>query len=189
MNPNKPPLDGADQTLLAGRKGRDALRVIMAMDRRSRPVVTAQFLCTFLPPESRVRIVTVVAYQEQPDSPWGRLADPAETAAQMAAAGSKDFYSARQLLQMAGASVSFGYRYGHAADEILIEASDWCADLIVVGHHSNASQWFFGSVTEAMVKGSPLPVLVVPELSVSPEQVPETAVREQAYNLSGRLAR
>lgn len=189
MNSNKPPLDQADQTLLAGREDRDALRVIMAMDRRSRPVVTAQFLCTFLPPQSRVRIVTVAAYQEQPDSPWGRMVDSAEAAAQMAAVNSKDFYSARQLLQMTGASVSFGHRYGHAADEVLTEASDWCADLIVVGHDGNSSQRFLGSVTEAIVKRSRLPVLVVPELRVPTEQMPETAVGEQTYSLSARLAR
>jgi nucleotide-binding universal stress UspA family protein len=49
-----------------------------------------------------------------------------------------------------------------SAEQILQEAREWGAELIVVGHHNGPATWFFGSVAEALVKGSSLPLLIVP---------------------------
>lgn len=189
MIPAEPPLDRTAQTLAHERAG---LRVMMALDRGSRPVEAAQFLAGFLPPSSRVRIVTVVPYQEQPDSPWSRLPDPADAAAQVAASSSRECHSACQILQAAGASVSVCQRYGREDEELLCEATDWCADLIVLEHHSNTARWFLGSTTEAIVKRSRLPVLVVPSQSAAVVQQPEDrfteAVGRDRYSLRARLA-
>lgn len=192
MPPSDSPLHHKEQTVLSDRTQPDGLRVIMALDRWSQPVETARFLSVLLPGESRVRIVTVVAYQGQPDSPWSRLGDEAETKAQVAATQSADFYGARRLLERLGAEVSITHRYGHAADEVLAEAVDWCADLIVVGHHNHTTGWFLGSATEALVKRSRVPVLVVPREPVpekrSAARRPETLESQPDYDLRARPA-
>lgn len=138
-----------------------------------------------------MRIVNVVAYEEQPDSPWSRLPGAVDTAAQVALSTSRECHSAGRILQAAGARVSLGHRYGREDEELLGEATDWCADLIVLGHHSNTSRWFLGSTTEAIVRRSRLPVLVVPSRSAAVAQQPEdrfTEADENRYSLRARLA-
>lgn len=60
----------------------------------------------------------------------------------------------------AGSSI----RYGDPAKEILAEASEQGADLLVIASHgwSVLDELFFGSVAEKLLKHSTLPVLVVP---------------------------
>jgi nucleotide-binding universal stress UspA family protein len=60
--------------------------------------------------------------------------------------------------------VSAKQRFGSPPDEILEEASDWGADLILIGHHNGLGRWFLGSVADSLLKRSVVPVLVVPQL-------------------------
>ncbi len=55
-------------------------------------------------------------------------------------------------------------RYGMAVETILREATDWGADLLVVGSHGKgwAERALVGSVTERLLKHLPTSVLVVP---------------------------
>lgn len=153
------PLDHALQTLAVGaRPERPGIRALVALDRRDRDSGYAGFLASLLPSGSRVRLLTVFSYQPQWDAPGGRLGfgnEPARVAAAEPEAG-------RAILEQAGIVVSTGRRFGYPADEILREAEDWNASLILVGHHNGADGWFLGSVTESVVKRARLPVLVVP---------------------------
>lgn len=157
------PLDQFTQTISA--PAQRGIRALVAVDSPSGSNESAEFLAGFLPPNSHVRILTVVSYQAQSDSLWNRLGESDEAAAQIAATQSEVFSSARHVLEMVGAEVSATHRFGYPADEILNEASDWGADVILVGHHNGLARWFLGSVTESIVKRSHLPVLVLPKLS------------------------
>lgn len=176
-------LDQADQTIGATRQTRNGIRALLAMDRGSRSVECAEFIAGILPWDSKVRILTVVSYQAQSDSPWSRMGDADEAGAQIAATQSEVFTRARRILEMAGAQVSATHRFGYPADEILNEASDWGADVILVGHHNGLARWFLGSVTESIVKRSHVPVLVVPKLSSD-----RLAAADESSDSSGRAA-
>jgi nucleotide-binding universal stress UspA family protein len=166
MSAPEVPLDRAGQTLAGAERDQPGIRALLAMDRHSSALEPAEFLAGMIPPHSTVRVLTVVSYQAQPDSPWSRL-DAQETGAQIVAAQSEAFAGARRVLEMAGAHVTFAHRFGLPADEILNEASEWGADVILVGHHNGLARWFLGSVTESIVKRSSVPVLIVPKLSAS----------------------
>ena len=53
---------------------------------------------------------------------------------------------------------------GFAAEEIVAEAENWHADLIVMGTRARGrlGQFLLGSTAEAVIHGSPCPVLTVP---------------------------
>ncbi|MGL4250396.1 MAG: universal stress protein [Aeromonas sp.] len=57
----------------------------------------------------------------------------------------------------------FEVRFGRAADEIVLQAREDKADLIVMGSHgrSGISHLLVGSVAESVVRHAPCPVLVV----------------------------
>jgi nucleotide-binding universal stress UspA family protein len=54
-------------------------------------------------------------------------------------------------------------RTGHAAEQIILEAQDSRANLLVIGaqRRSFLGSLFFGSTTESIIRGSPAPVLSV----------------------------
>lgn len=142
------------------------VRVLIAAECGDRPLETADFLRRILPPGSRVRLLTVSSYEFEPDSLWGKLGSPASRLREPG----PDAPTLRPLidaLESVGAKVGMVHRFGHAPDEILAEAADWAADLILVGHHNGLGRWFQASVAEALLKTSLIPVLVVPELSAT----------------------
>jgi nucleotide-binding universal stress UspA family protein len=128
----------------------------------SLPFDAAEFCRSILPAGSRVRLLTVRPYQFQPDSPWGTLPMDRGKPAGLDAA---DYQITLRILESTGARVSIASRYGSAPDEILAEASDWDADLILLGHHNGLGRWFQSSVAECLLKRSVIPVVVVPQLS------------------------
>lgn len=166
-------LDHTNQTVAAtASQTRSGMRALLAMDHGSRSVESAEFLAGILPSNSIVRMITVVSYQAQSDIRWSRIDDADGAGAQVAATQSEVFARARRILETAGAQVSATHRFGYPADEILNEASDWGADVILVGHHNGLARWFLGSVTESIVKRSHLPVLVVPKLNMAANRLP-----------------
>jgi nucleotide-binding universal stress UspA family protein len=70
--------------------------------------------------------------------------------------------AARVLAGVSGAEPRV--RSGRPADEILAEAREWEADLVVMGSHgrAGAGRFFLGSVAEAMARQAPCAVLIVP---------------------------
>jgi nucleotide-binding universal stress UspA family protein len=146
----------------AGARAPSGLRALLAVEEGSLPFDAAEFGKSILPAGSRVRLLTVRPYQFQPDSPWATLAlDMGKPAALDPA----DYQITLRILETAGAHVSAASRYGSAPDEILAEAADWDADLILLGHHNGLGRWFQGSIAECLLKRSVIPVVVVPQLS------------------------
>ena len=60
-------------------------------------------------------------------------------------------------------------RTGEPATEIVREAAEWGADVLVLGTHgrTGAARWLLGSVAETVLRGAPCSVLVVPPAPVS----------------------
>ncbi|QWL63948.1 universal stress protein [Aeromonas jandaei] len=69
----------------------------------------------------------------------------------------------KELVATLPIPATFDIRFGRAADEIVIQANDDEADLIVMGSHgrSGISHLLVGSVAESVVRHAPCPVLVV----------------------------
>jgi nucleotide-binding universal stress UspA family protein len=181
-------VDSGNEPIAAADGGSSTgVRVLLALDRWSQSTESAEFLAPLLTAGSRVRILSVVSYGAQSDGPWTGLGDADGAAAQVAGTQSEVFQSARHILERAGAQVSATHRFGDPADEILNEASDWGADLLLVGHHNGLARWFLGSVTESVVKRSSLPVLVVPKLRFSGSRARDPRRAPAEANLRVRL--
>lgn len=80
--------------------------------------------------------------------------------AERAAAKAAQFAEA---LKSTGMTTEFKQRRGDARSEILDEAKEWPADLIVVGSHgyTGFKRWLLGSVAQAVVSHAPCSVEVV----------------------------
>jgi nucleotide-binding universal stress UspA family protein len=63
-----------------------------------------------------------------------------------------------------GVPLSTGVRIGNPAEEIITEAAEWKADLVVVGTHgrSGLPRLLLGSVAEAVLRDAPCNTLVIP---------------------------
>ena len=72
-------------------------------------------------------------------------------------------------LEILGLSIDARVRQGDPRKEILDEAEDWRADLIVVGSHgqTGVQRWLVGSVAEHVVRHAPCSVEVVRRRSLS----------------------
>ena len=64
-----------------------------------------------------------------------------------------------------GIETSFSIIHGNTIEAILEQAEKECADLIVLGSHGHKTlyQFFVGSVCLGVVKGSGIPVVIVPK--------------------------
>ncbi|HEX6925292.1 MAG TPA: universal stress protein [Longimicrobiaceae bacterium] len=67
-------------------------------------------------------------------------------------------------------------RIGEASKEIVAEASDWKADLLVVGTHGRkgASRFLIGSVAEGVVRTAMCDVLVIPSAALAAQPEAQT---------------
>ena len=74
----------------------------------------------------------------------------------------------------AGEKVEPVVRSGITADEIVDEALDWDADLVVVGTHARGwgARMMLGSVAEAALRDAPCNVLAIPPVPVAAEAAP-----------------
>lgn len=98
---------------------------------------------------AKISFVTVV-------SPTGREELPVETAAHT-------LFSRQKALQEGGLNVEIAVLFGDPVDEILRFAGARNADLLAVATHgrSGLARWRYGSVTEALLRKSEVPLLVV----------------------------
>ncbi|KUG19642.1 hypothetical protein ASZ90_010634 [hydrocarbon metagenome] len=71
--------------------------------------------------------------------------------------------SSREKAEAAGVGLSTHIKHGHAGNEIISLAEDLGADLIFLGSHgkSGVDRLFLGSVTEHVVRHSPVTTMVV----------------------------
>lgn len=142
------------------------VRALLVVEPGSPPFEAAEFLQRLLPGGSRVRILNVRPYQLHSDGPWSGLGSRAPGSPDPG-----DHQITLRILEGSGATISTKQRFGSPPDEILEEASDWGADLIVVGHHNGLGRWFLGSVADNLLKRSIVPVVVVPQLGAVREAV------------------
>lgn len=134
----------------------------MAVDGSNHSLKAAQFLAGILPKGSNVRLLGVVGYEFNIETHQGPMGEAQDRLSHAPKPGVSSFDVPARLCREAGAEVSDVHRYGHPAQEILSEAEEWQANMIVVGHHDGPARWFFGSVAEALVKNSSVPLLIVP---------------------------
>ena len=79
-------------------------------------------------------------------------------------------------LRAEGLRVESHVRYGHPAEEIIEHIRHWRYDLVAMTTHgrSGVSRLLMGSVTESVIRGATIPVLVVRAAGVQvPEAVPQ----------------
>jgi nucleotide-binding universal stress UspA family protein len=102
---------------------------------------------------AKISFVTVV-------SPTEREELPVETAAHT-------LFSRQKALQEEGLDVEIGILFGNPVDEILRFAEARHADLLAVATHGRTGleRWRYGSVTEALLRKSQVPLLVVRSLA------------------------
>ncbi len=69
----------------------------------------------------------------------------------------------RKAKEETGVDIEVSVRVGHPVEEILEEAKEWKADLIVVGARGTGGfrELILGSVAESLVRYSPIPVLII----------------------------
>ncbi|NLA38582.1 MAG: universal stress protein [Methanomicrobiales archaeon] len=77
--------------------------------------------------------------------------------------GDEILESARNKVNAAGVSVATHLRQGHAGSQIVSLAEDLGVDLIILGSHgkSGVDRLFLGSVTDYVVRNSPITTTVV----------------------------
>lgn len=138
----------------------DSFKVLVATDGSSFADAAIEYTANWIwPANTEFRVVTVI----EPLSSLG----PPTTHYRMA----EDLLNASNELVVANAAkladknwkVSHHVRGGFAADEVISEAKDWGADLIVVGTHGRKgiSRFLLGSVAEKITAHAPCSVTVV----------------------------
>ncbi|WFO74657.1 universal stress protein [Desulfurococcaceae archaeon MEX13E-LK6-19] len=70
---------------------------------------------------------------------------------------------AKELAKKHGVDVEVSLRRGHPADEIIREAKEWKADLIIMGSRGlgGFEKLLLGSVSDSVARLAPCPVLIV----------------------------
>lgn len=105
--------------------------------------------------------VTVLAVAQPPEPP-----EMVEVSAWLDAANEhyeKDFAKLRDLAKAAGLVINTKVVAGHAAEQIIREAAEQKADLIVMGHRGKSvfQRWLLGSVSKRVLSYATCPVLIV----------------------------
>lgn len=95
--------------------------------------------------------------------------DPVEAQVRVVEEAQAYLAKVEAALAARGLAVKSVVRYGHAAEEILDHARVGSVDMIAMSTHgrSGIRRWFLGSVAEAVVRRSPVPVLLVRALLAS----------------------
>lgn len=117
------------------------------------------------PPGSAVRVLMVVEIP-YPVPLMGEAASvPAITEAQdvLESEARASVQTVRRRLQQCGLALDSRVRHGSAGAEIVAEAKDWGADLVLVGAHGHGGieRFFMGDVAQYVVAHAPCSVEVV----------------------------
>jgi nucleotide-binding universal stress UspA family protein len=136
-------------------------RILVAVDgsdAAKRAVKTAAELA--VKAYAAVQLVNVVS----PPVPFGLAPIPEalELEGKLFQAGWQMLAEMRKLIP-SGINVEDKVLEGRPADEIIAQAKNWQADLVVVGDHNQhlLSRFLLGSTADAVVRHAPCPVLVV----------------------------
>lgn len=114
----------------------------------------------------RIRLVHVIDPMSVAIGADGFASYAAEVLPLLRAAGNKVLAGARQLVEEAGVTVDAKLREvlsGRVSDQVLEEAAEWRADLIVIGTHGRRGvrRLMLGSDAEQVLRSSAVPVLLV----------------------------
>ncbi|OGL58706.1 MAG: hypothetical protein A3J27_15620 [Candidatus Tectomicrobia bacterium RIFCSPLOWO2_12_FULL_69_37] len=102
--------------------------------------------------------------------------DPAELQVNVLREAEEYLAALEARLRAEGLRVESHVRYGHPAEEIIEHIRHWRYDLVAMTTHgrSGVSRLLMGSVTESVIRGATIPVLVVRAAGVQvPEAVPQ----------------
>jgi nucleotide-binding universal stress UspA family protein len=150
----------------------DRQRVLVAMDGSEGSDWAAAYAASLLwSSEVEVRIVTVLSFELYPVTMQGEeLVDTPDRAGRVALAVERATARGRCAFESAGLPVSAVHRFGNAADEILAEATDWRADLLVLGRRGlrAPTKWLVGSVSDRVLHHAKVPILLIPSVARSP---------------------
>ena len=139
------------------------MRILLAVDDSEHSnAATKSILERPWPTGSTVRVLFVVQIYTPIPIPTGVLDYEALTQSLLKGAqGVIDRTTAK--LGALGVTIESGMRQGDPRQEIVDEAKDWNADLIVVGSHGRTGlqRWLLGSVAEHVVRNAPCSVEVV----------------------------
>ena len=145
--------------------GRWPQRVLLATDGSSHSVRAADAIAAMVHLDSTVRLVTVAGLEYAAyDDKWGPLSDEPQRQAELRRVGDSAFSKPIDLLRPSGCRIETVTRLGNATEQIMFEIHNWTPDLVVVGRAGirRLERFLMGSVSEHLVKHSPVPVLVVP---------------------------
>jgi nucleotide-binding universal stress UspA family protein len=150
------------------------MKILLAVD-GSRPseIAAREVASRPWPSATAVRVLYVVptpmlppGHAVEPAATMGPTAWPAaavdieKATAEQASAKAK---AIMEQLEAGGLDVDFKLRQGDARSEIVDEAKEWAADLIVVGSHGHTGlkRWLLGSVAQSVVTHASCSVEVV----------------------------
>lgn len=163
-------------------------RIVAATDFSERSIAAAQWVARSLAPKAELLLVHVLECPPPPHflrrrSPWRN------DASDELRAGARE--RLRQIRRQLGTGlISEELREGQAHEEVLRAASEFAADLIVIGSHRDKPGFWnrFGTTAERILGGARTPVLVV---HGAPRDVPRTLLAaiddsETGINVLGR---
>lgn len=138
------------------------MRILLAVD-GSKPSEAAVKVLSEMPwpKESTVRVLWV-GQNISPVIPELALVDVEDVVVRLDREGEKLVERVATSLRNTQLSVEKTTRRGDARHEIVNEAKEWHADLIVLGSHglTGFSHWLIGSVAENVVRHAPCSVLI-----------------------------
>jgi universal stress protein A len=136
------------------------MRILLAVDGSAPSDAAVRVVARSPWPEDAMVRVLAVAVPVAPASELAFAVPELEHDAEQEANRAAD--AASRLLAASGLSVETKVRLGPAPDEILDEAREWPADLVVVGSHGRTGvrRLILGSVAEYVVRHAPCSVMV-----------------------------
>ncbi|MEM5344324.1 universal stress protein [Paraburkholderia azotifigens] len=144
-------------------------RIMLAIDDSEATMRAAEYAKTMFAGRATIRVVTV-AQNPRTLFPLGSTTQDFLAAARDEIVGDSRAALARIEAMFAGTQLEFGLidlsvHRGNTADALLETASDWNADLIVMGmrHHHGLLRWVEGTVSEPVARRASCSLLLVPE--------------------------
>lgn len=164
----------------------DSLKILVATDGSSYAEAAIDYAANWIwPTNSELRVITVI----EPLSTLGPHTTHYQLASELLTASQKLVISAAEKLRKTKLTVSYHVRGGFAADEIITEAKEWEADVIIVGTHGRRgiSRFLLGSVAENVAAHAPCSVTIVKHPNRQPIANVKTATKAKSMTTTGVL--
>jgi nucleotide-binding universal stress UspA family protein len=142
------------------------MRILLAVDDSEHSGAAAKSVLERpWPPRSTVRVLSVAQSYIPLPGPYGGLGAIRYEDVEQSFLKAAQEVVERTVTQLAirGLAIESSVKRGDARQEIVEEAKDWRADLIIVGSHgrTGVQRWLLGSVAEHIVRHAPCSVEVV----------------------------